>query len=109
MAHTKPQHVVTDVTLIHEHIDITLAEKNKHKTHSEACAKQGCIFIPFAMYTRGTLGQQAEKFINTISKAILPSLQRTFKNDLKHAVSVAAAKARAITLLSATDRMMWQH
>ena len=61
MAHTKPQHVVTDVTLIHEHIDITLAEKNKHKTHSEACAKQGCIFIPFAMYTRGTLGQQAGK------------------------------------------------
>ena len=28
-----PQHVVTDVTLIHEHIDITLAEKDKHKTH----------------------------------------------------------------------------
>ena len=50
-----------------------------------------------------------EKFINTISKAILPSLQRTFKNDLKHAASVAAAKAGAITLLSVSDRMLWQY
>ena len=108
MVHTRPQQIVTDVTMVHDEVDLKTAADKKYKTHSEACARQGCVFIPLAMYTRGTLGSAAEQFINTVSKALMPSMQSAFKNEVRHAISVAAARGRAAALVTAHDRLTWQ-
>jgi hypothetical protein len=107
MCHTHPMNIVTDVTLIDQESDLTAAENEKKEKHSSACGKQNSLFISFAMYTRGTLGIQAEAFIRTLSRYVQPFQQRTFARTLSHAVETAAAKGRADTLMAAADRLMW--
>ena len=102
--HTQPFALATDVTMVHTDVDLATAEQDKRNTHSKACEAANTIFTPFAMYTRGTLGNAAEQLIRQLSKAIEPSLQKSFRQDIIHAVSVAAARGRASALLSAVDR-----
>lgn len=107
LSRTHPFGLVTDVTLIKSVDQFELEEKDKTKTHSTAVGKQSCIFIPFVMCTRGTISSKAELYINTLSKAVLPSLQHHFKRDLRHSISTAAAKGRATSLMMAADKSRW--
>ena len=59
------------------------------------------------MHTRGTLSQEAERFIRTITKAAQPFQQWSFARHLHHAVAVAAARGRADTIMVAADRHKW--
>jgi hypothetical protein len=102
--HTQPFALATDVTMVHIDVDLATAEQNKRDIHAKPCEAANTIFTPFAMFTRGTLGTAAEQLIRQLSKAIEPALQKAFRQDLIHAVSVAAARGRASALLSAVDR-----
>lgn len=108
LCHTAPMCLVTDITLIHSQADLQSAEKLKTEKHSSACAKLNCVFIPFAMHTRGTLGPRAEDFIRQMAKVVIPSSSQSFIREVRHAVSVAAAAGRANSILSAVDRAMWR-
>jgi hypothetical protein len=108
LCHTSPMCIVTDVTMIHSASDITTAEKQKTEKHSAACAKLNCVFLPFAMHTRGTIGPRAEDFIRQLAKAVIPSASSAFIREVRHSVSVAAAKGRANSILSAVDRSLWR-
>lgn len=107
--HSQPYTTTTDVTLVDEERDLKACEQEKSNTHKEACAKLSSIFIPFAMYTRGTLGAEAEKFIRTIAKTTIPSMQPAFVRELRHSVAVAAAKGRANAITAAVDRSRVTH
>jgi hypothetical protein len=100
--HTQPFSTTTDVTLVDENVSLEESEKQKSETHRDACAKLSSIFIPFAMHTRGTIGTQAEKFMRTISKAVIPSLQPQFIRELRHCVAIAA-------VIAAVDRTRLTH
>ena len=102
--HTQPFSTTTDLTLVDETVSLEEAEKHKTAIHKDACAKQSSIFIPFAMHTRGTTGPQAEKFMRTIAKALMPSLQQQFIRELRHSVAIAAAKGRSNAIIAAADR-----
>ena len=102
--HTSPFSIAVDVTMIATDRVLADAEKEKRNMHNEACAKQQCVFYPFAMNSRGTLGKAAEELIKSLTKAIQPALHQIFAMELHHCVSVAAAKGRAHALLAAVDR-----
>ena len=104
MAHTMPMNIVTDVTLVHYEEDMQHIEKKKTKIHSDAVNKGHGIFIPFVMHTRGTLGTKAENYIRSLAKAVQPCYQVAFARDVKHAISVAAAKGRAHALSSTMSK-----
>ena len=102
--HTQPYGLATDITLVEQEQDLLHSERVKNDTHAKACSTVNCIFIPFAMYTRGTTGTAAERLLRHILKAIEPSLHAAFMKEAVHAVSVAAARGRANALLSAAER-----
>jgi hypothetical protein len=66
--HTQPQCIVTDISLVRTTADLAHEEKSKTEKHSAACNKSNCMFIPFLMYTKGTLGTKAETLIEATSK-----------------------------------------
>ena len=107
LCHSQPYGVVTDVTLVATDADLNAHEQLKKDTHSEACSKMQCIFIPFAMHTRGTLGTKAEEYIRTICKTVQHSQQTSMNRELHHVTSTAAAKGRAMAILAAADRVRW--
>jgi hypothetical protein len=107
LAHTAPMGLVTDVQLLHTDADLTDGEKEKCAKHAPAATKQHCMFIPFVMHTRGTLGNKAEQYINTVIKSIQPFQHHTAKHTMRHAVSIAAAKGRANAIMAAVDQGRW--
>ena len=107
LCHSQPFGVVTDVTLVATDADLAKHEQQKKDTHAEACSKMQCIFIPFAMHTRGTLGTKAEDYIRTICKTVQHSQQSAMHRDMHHVTSTAAAKGRAMAILAAADRVRW--
>ena len=107
LCHTQPCGLVTDVTLIATNADMQQAEVDKRNTHFDACSKANCVFIPFAMHTRGTLGVKAEEFIRQSSKAVQPSHQKAFIRDLRQATSTAAAIGRSSAIMAAAERVVW--
>ena len=110
MFHTLPNNLVIDVSLVSTHPaqeSITNAEQQKFNTHLEATRCQSCVFFPFVMATRGTLGTQAEKFIRTLIKTVQPHMQYYFRRSLAHAVASAAARGRADAISAAAMRTRW--
>jgi len=108
--HTSPQALVIDVSAtslypVQEHIE--RISKEKFDNHKEATRAAGCVFFPFVMATRGTLGASAENFINSISKAVQPFQQKGFSKQMHHAVATAAARGRADALMAAAQRQRW--
>ena len=108
--HTHPRGLVTDVVLASRYPSeeaVTAWEQRKISIHREAVNKSDCIFIPFAMATRGTIGAKAVNFIRELSRAVQPFQQRAFVRTMYHAVATAAAIGRAGSLASAADRLRW--
>ena len=105
--HTSPVSVVTDVTMVHEDCDLQTEERKKSEKHSEAAAKEHCVFVPFAMFTRGTKGPKATHFIKLISRGIQPHLQREFFKSMAHTIATAAARGRAESIYAAAHRLQW--
>ena len=105
--HTQPLGLATDVSMTSrypcdEHIQRIEKEKiNHHTTPVEA---NGCLFRPFVMATRGTLGKRAEELIRTLAGALMPFERRYFVRQLHHAVSTAAARGRADAVSLAVRR-----
>lgn len=106
--HTLPFGLCTDVTLIDQDRSMQDAEKIKKDTHTRPCANANCTFMPFAMFTKGTLGPAAMEFIRTLSKAVEPALVNSFRKELAHNVSIAAARGRADALTSAAMNRRFQ-
>lgn len=105
--HTDPHGVAIDVSLVSTFPSqeaILKKEEEKKKIHSSAVKALSCIFFPFVMASRGTIGPEAEKFIRHIAKGLQPHLQHRFKRVLIHAVANAAAKGRADSLAAAAAR-----
>lgn len=102
--HTQPFGLVTDVTMVATTEDLSTHETKKKKSHAAATSKHNCTFIPFAMYTRGTIGTAAEELIRTLAKAVIPTLAQSFIRELQHHVSIAAARGRANALTAAVLR-----
>lgn len=107
LIHTAPFTLTTDVSLVDEEVDLTRAEEEKKKQHTNACAKLGSHFVPGVMHTRGTLGKSMEDFIRQAAKATIPSQSQAMQRDLHHSISIAAAKGRALALMSAAQRVQW--
>mgnify|MGYP001613478373 FL=1 len=107
LCRSMPFGIVTDLTMVKPTSDLQKEEAEKMKQHSKAVSNNQCLFIPFAMYTRGTLGTKAEEFIRTIARAVLPSQKMEFIQEMKQTVSTAAAKARATSLMLAAARLKW--
>jgi hypothetical protein len=105
--HTQPMGVVTDVSLIKSDGNLEGEEKAKTEKHTAAVQKHNCIFIPFIMHTRGTLGCKAETFIRTLAKSVQPHYQKVFSRTINRSAQVAAAKGRADALIAAVDRLRW--
>jgi hypothetical protein len=105
--HTQPMGIVTDVSLIKSDGNLEGEEKAKTEKHTAAVQKHNCIFIPFIMHTRGTLGCKAETFIRTLAKSVQPHYQKVFSRTINHSAQVAAAKGRADALIAAVDRLRW--
>jgi hypothetical protein len=105
--HTQPIGIVTDVSLIKSDDNLEGEEKAKTEKHTAAVQKHNCIFIPFIMHTRGTLGCKAETFIRTLAKSVQPHYQKVFSRTINHSAQVAAAKGRADALIAAVDRLRW--
>ena len=105
--HTEPCGVAIDVSLVSTFPvkDTILAkEDEKKKIHNGAVKALNCVFFPFVMASRGTIGPEAEKFIRHAAKGLQPHLQHRFKRVILHAVATAAAKGRADSLAAAAAR-----
>ena len=64
----------------------------------------GHNFIPFACEIQGHLHSSCYDVIDALAKELLPVHQRSFRNDVKHAVSSSLAKGRANAVLAAIAR-----
>ena len=101
--HVMPKPIVTDVTIVTPKDNTGSAAieaaSNKNKIHYDACAREGHVFIPFAMETYGHFDERCFDLIKKLSYAVPHSEQSAFKRDMHAAASTAMAeyRARAVT------------
>jgi hypothetical protein len=77
LLHTSPNGLTTDFTLIASDASLEDAEKEKTKRHASASAAHQCIFTPFCMHTRGTIGNKQKISFDLFAKVSSPTSRKT--------------------------------
>ena len=80
------------------------AAEGKMKAHRDAVNAMGHNFIPFACEIQGHMHKSAYDVIDALARELLPAQQRSFRSDMRYAVSAALAKGRANAVLAAIAR-----
>ena len=65
------------------------AEKRKHKSYDDACARDGSTMVPFAMETYGAKGKQAQRLLLKLADASEELSAQAFLLHASAALSVA--------------------
>ena len=102
--HTTPK-ITTDVTIVSTTDKVgdaaAAAAQHKCRTHAQATAALGHIFMPFAMEVHGHLDKSCYDLQKKLQEFIPDHLKRDFKFDFLHAVSSSLAAARATAVICA--------
>ena len=100
--------LTTDVTVVSPMPVADLAghraAEAKMKAHRDAVHAMGHNFIPFVCEIQGHMHKSAHDVIDKLARELLPAQQRSFRSDMRYAVSAALAKGRANAVLAAIAR-----
>ena len=80
------------------------AAAEKIDKHHAAVAAFGDVFKPFVIELQGHLHEDADDTINRLAKELLPLQRAAFRRDIKHAIAVELARAKAKQVLSAVAK-----
>lgn len=107
-------HVATDITIVlpksldykDAGVAAATAAAEKIKKHAAATNNYGHVFIPFALETTGHFDPHCKTLMQMVIQEVGFHRRRQFVRDFYGSISVALAKYRADSLLSASERLM---